>query len=56
MGIAGLHPFYGISESLSQISVARLYRSVHIHAAVDTDRLAGHEAAVVGGKEDHRAD
>ena len=30
--------------------------SMHIHAAVDTDGLAGHEVAVVGGEENHRAD
>jgi len=30
--------------------------SVHIHAAVDADRLAGHEVAVVGGEKKHRAD
>ena len=29
---------------------------MHVHAAVDDDRLAGHEVAVVGGEEDHRAD
>ena len=30
--------------------------SMHIHAAVDADGLAGHEVAVVGGEEDYRAD
>ena len=29
---------------------------MHVHAAVDADRLAGHEVAVVGGDENHRAD
>ena len=30
--------------------------SVHVHAAVDADGLAGHEVAVVGSEEDDRAD
>jgi hypothetical protein len=29
---------------------------VHVKTAVDADRLAGHEVAVVGGEKDHRAD
>ena len=28
---------------------------MHVHAAVNSDRLAGHEVAIVGRKEDHRA-
>ena len=30
--------------------------SMHIHAAVDADRLTGHEVAVIGGEKNHRAD
>ena len=29
---------------------------MHIHAAVDADRLAGHEVAVAGREKNHRAD
>ena len=39
-------------KSLSLVSIP----SMHIHAAVDDDGLAGHEVAVVGGEEDDRAD
>ena len=36
-------------------SLARSTRSMHIHAAVDANRLAGHEVAVIGREKDYRA-
>jgi len=52
--VEGLHPSYGISESLSLSHSS--FSSMHVHAAVYADGLARHEIAVVGGEKDHGAD
>src|SRR5262245_36990890 len=41
--------------SLLQHSITPL-SLMHVHAAVHTDGLAGHEVAIVGGKKNHGAD
>lgn len=46
-----------VVRGFTEKSIRRLTASlVHIHPAVDADRLAGHEITVVGSEEDHRAD